>query len=139
MKQKQRWLVEEFAKFMRVVCMITRGKVPPIKKINIESDDVLNFFQNTEKVKPIQISTTLQRMWKKFSTLMISDFYMSLCYWKEGKASQNQDFLIQTQQCQKAKAEAYYRTSSQTINKARIMLSENCSSLSICNKVNPWR
>ena len=51
MKQKQRWLAEEFAKFMRVVCMIMRGKVPPIKKINIESDDVFELFPEYRESK----------------------------------------------------------------------------------------
>ena len=30
----------------------------------------LNFFENTEKVKPTQISTTLQRMSKNFHLLL---------------------------------------------------------------------
>ena len=97
MKQKQRWLAEEFAKFMRVVCMITRGKVPPIKKINIESDDVFELFPEYRESKANPNFNHITAYVKKFSTLMISDFNMSLCYWKEGKASQNEDFLIETQ------------------------------------------
>lgn len=36
------------------------------KKINIESYDVFELFENTKKIKPTQISTTLQRMPKGF-------------------------------------------------------------------------
>ena len=43
----------------------------------------LNFFENTEKVKPTQISTTLQSMSKNFHLLL-----------KEGAASQNENFSI---------------------------------------------
>ena len=69
MKQKQRKLAQEFAKLMRVALfMLTGEKVPPKKKINIESDDVVELFREyrEEKVKLIQISTTLQRMPKSF-------------------------------------------------------------------------
>ena len=36
------------------------------KKINIESYDVFELFENTKKIKPTQISTTLQHMPKGF-------------------------------------------------------------------------
>ena len=40
--------------------------VPPIKKQILNRMMCLNFFENTEKVKPTQVSTTLQRMSKSF-------------------------------------------------------------------------
>ena len=84
----------------------------------------LNFFENTEKVKPTQISTTLQSMSKNFHLLL-----------KEGAASQNENFSIPWHgNAKKPTTAAYYRTASQTISKARTMLSENCSSSSIYNK-----
>ena len=61
---------------------------------------------------------------------------MSLCYWKEGTASQNENFLIPRHGNAKKPTAAYYRTDSQIITKARTMLSENCSSSSIYNEVN---
>ena len=74
---------------------------------------------------------------KKFSTSIISDFYASLYYRKKGTASQNEDFLIPRHgNAKKPTAAAYYRTDSQTISKARTMLSENYSSSSIYNEVN---
>ena len=74
---------------------------------------------------------------KKFSTSIISDFYVSLYYRKKGTASQNEDFLIPRHgNAKKPTAAAYYRTDSQTISKARTMLSENYSSSSIYNEVN---
>ena len=74
---------------------------------------------------------------KKFSTSIISDFYVSLNYRKKGAASQNEDFLIPRHgNAKKPTAAAYYRTDIQTISKARTMLSENYSSSSIYNEVN---
>ena len=46
---------------------------PTYKELDIEPDH-----KNTEKVKPTQISPSI-----------ISDFYVSLFYWKEETASQN--------------------------------------------------
>ena len=67
----------------------------------------------------------------------MSEFYVSLYYWKEGTAPQNEDFSIPRQgNVKKLTAAAYYRTDSQTISKARTMLRENYSSSSICNEVN---
>ena len=52
---------------------------------------------------------------------------MSLYNWKEGTASQNENFLIpRHSNAKKPTVAAYYRT----------MLSENCSSSSIYNEVN---
>ena len=81
-----------------------------------------NFFENTEKVKPTQISTSI-----------ISDFYVSLYYWKERTASQNEDCLIPRHGNVKKPSAAYYRTDSQTIIKARTTLSENYNSSPIYN------
>ena len=62
---------------------------------------------------------------------------MWLYYWKDGTPSQNKDFSIPRHgHAKKPTTAAYYRTDSQTINKARTMLSENYSTLSIYNEGN---
>ena len=107
------------------------------KKINFESGDVFGLFRKYRESKANQNFNHVTAYVKKFSTSIISDFYVSLYYWKEGTASQNEDFLIpRHSNAKKPTAAAYYTTDSQTINKARTMLSENYSSSSIYNEVN---
>ena len=102
------------------------------KKINIESDDVFEIFREYRESKANPNFNHVTAYVKKFSTSIISDFYVSLYYWKEGTASQNEDFLIPRHgNAKKTIAATYYRTDSQTINKAKTMLSENYSSSSI--------
>ena len=106
------------------------------KKINIESDDVFEFFQEYRESKANPNSTTLQRMSKSFQLRQYVT-YVSLYYWKEGTATQNEDFSIPRHaNAKKPTAAAYYRSDSQTISKARTMLSEKYSSSSIYNEVN---
>ena len=106
------------------------------KKINIESDDVFELFREYRESKANPNFNHVTAYVKKFSTSIISDFYVSLYYWKEGTASQNEDFLIPRHgNAKKPTAAAHYRTDSQTINKARTVLSENYSSSSIYNEV----
>ena len=64
------------------------------KKINIESDDVFELFREYRESKANPNFNHVTAYVKKFSTSIISDFYVSLYYWKEGTASQNEDFLI---------------------------------------------
>ena len=106
------------------------------KKINIESDDVFEFFREYRESKANPNSTTLQRMSKSFQLRQYVT-YVSLYYWKEGTATQNEDFSIPRHaNAKKPTAAAYYRSDSQTISKARTMLSEKYSSSSIYNEVN---
>ena len=107
------------------------------KKINVESDGVFESFREYRENKANPNFNHVTAYVKKFSTSIISDFYVSLYYWKEGTASQNEDFLIPRHGNAKKKtiAATYYRTDSQTINKAKTMLSENYSSSSIYNDV----
>ena len=106
------------------------------KKINIESDDVFEFFREYRESKANPNSTTLQRMSKSFQLRQYVT-YVSLYYWKEGTATQNENFSIPRHaNAKKPTAAAYYRSDSQTISKARTMLSEKYSSSSIYNEVN---
>ena len=107
------------------------------KKINIESDDVFELFREYRESKANLNFNHVPAYVKKFLTSIISDFYMSLYYWKEATASQNEDFSIPRHgNAKKPTVAAYYRTDSQTISKDRTMFSENYSSSSIYNEVN---
>ena len=95
MKQKQRRLVQEFGKLIRVVLfMLTRERVPPTKKNILNRMMYLNFFREYRESKANPNFNHVTAYVKKFSTSIISDFYVSLYYWKEGATSQNEDFLI---------------------------------------------
>ena len=101
------------------------------------NDDVFDFFREYRESKANPNFNHVTACVKKFSTSIISDFYLSLYYWKEGTASQNKDFSIpRHSNAKKPTAAAYYRTDSKTISKAKTMLSENFSSSSIYNEVN---
>ena len=95
MKQKQRRLVQEFGKLIRVVLfMLTRERVPPTKKNILNRMMYLNFFREYRESKANPNFNHVTAYVKKFSTSIKSDFYVSLYYWKEGTTSQNEDFLI---------------------------------------------
>ena len=89
----------------------------------------LNFFENTEKVKPTQISTTLQCMSKIFQ---IWQFLTFMCPFITGRKAQPQKVKIfksaDMGMPKNQQQASYYRTDNQTISKARTILSENYSS-----------
>ena len=114
-----------------------RERVPPIKKNILNRMMYFELFREHRESKANPNFNDVTAYVKKFSTSIISDFYASLYYRKKGTASQNEDFLIPRHgNAKKPTAAAYYRTDSQTISKARTMLSENYSSSSIYNEVN---
>ena len=103
----------------------------------MESDDVFELFREYRASKSNPNFNHVTAYVKKFSSSIISDFYVSLYYWKEETVLQNEDILIPRHgNAKKPTAVAYYRTDSQTVSKTRTMLSDNYSSASIYNEVN---
>ena len=112
--------------------MLTRERVLPIK--NIESGGVFELFREYRESKANLNFNHVTAYVKKFSTSTISDFYMSLYYWKEGTASQNEDSLIPRHSNAKNQQQHIIELAVKQLGKPKLC-SMLCSS-SIYNEVN---